>query len=153
MYLANHLFGDPSRSGKNGERVKTPRSEEWRVVLKEESQAELQLPHAVWCVRRGVSFDRTDYAASAAVDAGIALRGTEAQNGMVEHVVGIKAELRSVFFCDVEGLRDRHVREERVRPAQPIPSRIADMTASRQGKWAGGCPGERASILTGQVRG
>ena len=153
VYLTIHLFGLPKRPRKKrGVGQDSPLGRR-PVVLEKESQAELQLSHAVWCIRRGVSFDRTDYAASAAVDAGIALRGTEAQNGMVEHVVGIKAELRSIFLRNVEVLRHRHVGEERVRPAQPIPSRIADTTAGRQAKWAGGCPGERATILTGQVRG
>lgn len=121
-------------------------------LLEKESQTKLQLPHPVWRVRRGIRFDRTNDSASATVDAGIALGRAEAQDGVVEYVISIKAELRFVFFGYCEVLRHRQIREERVRTSERVPSRVADASASRQGKRARGRTGLCAGVCPGQVR-
>ena len=72
--------------------------------LKVESNAELQLPHAVRSIRRSIRFDVCDLSATSAVDTGVALRRAETKYRVVEHVVRIKAELRFVFFRNVECL-------------------------------------------------
>jgi len=71
-------------------------------LLENEPETKLQLAHAVRCVRGSIGLDRVYHSASAAVDTGVALGGTEAQNWMIEHVVRVEAELRLVFFSDAE---------------------------------------------------
>src|SRR5581483_3856583 len=126
----------------------------WGGVLRLESEAkpELQLAHAVRSVRSSIGFDRVNYAAAGAVDAGVALSGAEAKHRMIEHVVGIKPELRFHPLGDREVLGKRHIREEGVRAAEPVAASVADVTASGQGKRTGSRPRKRAGIHVGRNR-
>ena len=72
----------------------------YQFGLKSEPEAKLQLPHAVGCVGRGIGFDGCDPTSAAAVNTGVALRLAEAQHGVIEHVVSVKAELCPVLFSD-----------------------------------------------------
>ena len=73
-------------------------------LLESEFHAKLELPHATRRTRRIVVFDVVDHArVTAAIHAGIALATVEAKDGVIEHVVSVKAELRSVPLGDGEG--------------------------------------------------
>lgn len=75
------------------------------VGLENELDAELQLAHTRRRAGRVVALDVSNLSRRAsAVDAGITLIAIESEDGMVEHVVCIKPELRSVALRDLEGL-------------------------------------------------
>lgn len=127
----------PDKHKKRGARERTPRLL-WGVLgLESESQTELQLTHAVRCIRRSIGLDIGDLTGVAsAVYAEVTLRGAEAEHRMVEHVVGVETELRFDLLGEIEALRQRQVGEEGVRTAERVATDVADLAATGQGKWS-----------------
>ncbi len=107
----------------------------------------MQLAHAGRRTWRAVGFDVGDLTSiAAAIDAGVALVGVEAQDNVIEYVIRIEAELRLDTLCDGEALRERHVREKCTRSAERIEASIADMTASGKRERSGSRTSQRAGI-------
>src|ERR1700675_3459765 len=98
--------------------------------LKSDPDSELELTHAHRRTRSGIRFDVRDLTrAAAAIDAGIA---RNREHGMVEHVVGIEAELRFDALGDREVLRYRHVIVEGMGPTIRKDPGAADLAATRK---------------------
>ena len=80
------------------------------VWLENDAHAKLQLAHPVGRPGRSIRLDVGDLpGTAAAVEAGVALAGVEAQDRVVEDIVGIKAELRLNTLGDCEVLCERKV--------------------------------------------
>ena len=94
--------------------------------LENYANAKLQLPHAVWRTGRSIGLNVGNLAGTAgAVEAGVALVRVEAQNRVVEDVVGVKAELCRDAFGDRKVLRERKVAREAARPGKGVEVGIA----------------------------
>ena len=65
---------------------------------------------------------------------------------MVEHVVGIEAELRLDALGDGEVLRQRHIIVEGVGPPQRIEPSVADLAATRKREETRGRTRKRAGV-------
>ena len=112
--------------------------------LKSDPDSELELTHAHRRTRSGIRFDVRDLArAAAAIHALVAWKP---EHWMVEHVVGIEAELRLNALGDREGLRERHVIVERMRASQRIESGVADLAAPWKREDTRGWTRKRAGV-------
>ena len=101
--------------------------------LENQANAKLQLPHAVWRTGRSIGLNVGDLAGTAAaIEAGVALVRVEAQDRVVEDVVGVKAELCRDAFGDRKILRQREVAREAAGPGEGIEVGIAKCAASRK---------------------
>ena len=114
-------------------------------------QAELQLAHAVRRVRRSIGFDRRDLPGAGTIDAGIALRGVEAKDRMVEDVVGVEPELRLDTLGNGEILQDGKIRGECMRAPERVAPGISERAASWKRHWAGGWTIQSACVQTCNV--
>ena len=98
--------------------------------LENYAEAELKLAHAngrTWC---GISFNVSDLASRSVAEAVYALVARKGQNGMVEDIISIEAELKRNSFRDGEVFQQRHIIVERMRTAKRIESSVADLAAT-----------------------
>ena len=79
------------------------------VLLENEFNTELQLPHANRGTGGGIRLDVRDLARAGCAKAINTLVTRQSQHRMVKQVVRIEAELRFEALRDVEVLRQRHV--------------------------------------------
>jgi len=116
------------KTQKTGSPRGTPRFS-WGVAgLKEEPEAELQLPHSARRAREvlfSMSVIRPE--SPAAIDASVALGAAEGKHRMIEYVVSVKAELSLVTLRETERLRQRHIRVEPAGTTVGIAPDIADL--------------------------
>ena len=97
--------------------------------LEREFHHELKLPHSTSVEVVLKSGDLTGIAT--AVDTSVALRAGESINGMVEHVVGVHAELTIEPLGEFEALGYRHVTSEVTRSMEAVAADISVRAATR----------------------
>ena len=107
------------------------------VWLENDAHAKQQLAHAVGRPGRSIRLNVGDLAgAAAAVEAGVALVRVEAQDRVVEEIVGVKPELRLYAFLNRKTLREGEVIREAAGPGEGIEAGVAKRAASRKSEWS-----------------
>ena len=118
----------------------------WCVCLENEPEPELELTHSNRGAWGRIGLDVRDLACGGVAEAIQALIARNRKHRMVEDVVCIEAEFKPVPFGETEGLQQRQVVIEGMRPPIRVELHVADLAASGQRKRTRRGPRECAGI-------
>lgn len=104
--------------------------------LESQAQSKLKLAHAIGRTWGGVRFNIGDLAVAGAIDTrtAAALVLVEAENGVVEYVIGVHTELELDLLIDREVFGQSCISAEETGPTKTVIAAVPDMIESGVGK-------------------